>query len=154
MNDIMFDTNAFDKILDGTLSIDLIKDSLSLGYGYFITHIQTDEVSDIPDDKKDKRAKMVLYLSVVAPSLIPTESVVLDYSRASFSKLGDGVIYEQLLNESKNNIKDAIIGETAIINDHTLVTEDDDFKSKVESLGGTALKVEEFKEKLTQELTK
>ena len=149
---IMFDTNAFDRLLEGAIPLELIQKSLSLGYRYFITHIQTDEVSDIPDEKKEKRHKMVLFLSAVAPSLIPTESTALDVSRWGFAKLGDAKLYKELLNESKNNVKDALIGETAIKNNFILVTENNEFKSKVEKLGGTALKVNEFNEKLTKEL--
>lgn len=152
MTKIMFDTNAFDKILDGTISIDLIKKSLSLCYEYHITPIQVEELSNIPDSKKDKRAIILLFLSDIAPRLIPTESAVYDVSRFNFAKMGDGILYEKLLNKSRNNIKDALIGETAIKNDIILITEDDDFKSKIKKLGGTALKVNEFKDMINDEL--
>ncbi len=148
---IMFDTNSFDKILSGDIPIELIKKSISLGYRYFITHIQTDEVSNIPDNKKDKRAKLVLFLSAVAPSLIPTESFVLGYTRWGYGKLGTAGYYEKLLNENKTNIRDAIIGDTAIKNGFIIVTEDNKFINKIEVLGGTAITSEDFISKLEKD---
>jgi len=148
IKNVMFDTNSFDKILTGEMPIELIKQSISLGYRYFITHIQTDELSNIPDNKKDKRAKLVLFLSAVAPSLIPTESFVLGYTRLGYGKLGTAGYYEKLLNENKTNIKDAIIGDTAIKNGFVIVTEDREFTKKIKSLGGTAITPQDFTAKL------
>jgi rRNA-processing protein FCF1 len=148
---IMFDTNSFDKILSGEVNINAIKKSINLGYRYFITHIQTDELSNIPDNKKDKRAKLVLFLSAVAPSLIPTESFVLGYTRLGYGKLGTPGYYEKLLNEKKTNIKDAIIGDTAIKNKFIIVTEDKGFTKKINSLGGIAITPKEFTDKLEKE---
>jgi predicted nucleic acid-binding protein len=148
---LMFDTNSFDKILSGEIPIELIRNSINLGYRYFITHIQTDELSNIPDNKKDKRAKLVLFLSAVAPSLIPTESFVLGYTRLGYGKLGTAGYYEKLLNESKTNIKDAIIGDTAIKNGFIIVTEDNKFIKKIESLGGNAITPKDFTDSLQNE---
>lgn len=152
IRNIVFDTNTFDEILAGEMPLDLIKKSISLGYRYFITHIQTDELSNIPDNKKDKRAKLVLFLSSVSPSLIPTESFVLGYSRLGFAKLGTPGFYEKLLNENKTNIKDSIIGDTAIKNNFILVTEDDKFFKKIKELGGNAITTLEFIKKIKEEL--
>lgn len=149
---VMFDTNSFDKILDGLLPVSLIKNSLVKGYRYFVTHIQTDELSNTPDQKKDKRANLVLFLSTVSPSLIPTESFILGYSRLNFSKLGTAGFYEQLLNESKTNIKDSIIGDTAIKNQFLLITEDKRFAKKVKSLGGDAINLDSFRKLLETEV--
>jgi len=148
---IIFDTNSFDKILTGEIPLDLIKRSINKGYRYFVTHIQIDELSNTPDTKKDKRAQLILFLSAVAPSLIPSESFVLGYSRLGFAKLGTAGYYEKLLNENKTNIKDAIIGETAIKNNFILITEDKNFIKKMESLGGIILTPENYTKKLRGE---
>ena len=148
---VMFDTNSFDKILTGEIPLDLIKRSINKGYRYFVTHIQIDELSNTPDTKKDKRAQLILFLSAVAPSLIPSESFVLGYSRLGFAKLGTAGYYEKLLNENKTNIKDAIIGETAIKNNFILITEDKNFIKKMESLGGIILTPENYTKKLRGE---
>ena len=147
---VMFDTNSFDKILSGDIPLELIKKSISLGYRYFITHIQTDELSNTPDNKKDKRAKLVLFLSAVAPSLIPTESFVLGYSRIGYSRLGTAGYYEKLLNKNKTNIRDSIIGDTAIKNGFIIVTEDKEFIEKIRSVGGTAIIPKDFADKLQE----
>jgi len=167
MKKIMFDTNSFDKILTGEIPIELIKKSVSLGCKYFITHIQTDELSRVPDTKKWKREKLVLFLTIVSPSLIPTESFVLGYSKLGFAKFPSTEIYlnlsnptqikekkahyETLLNKTRSNVKDAIIGETAIKNGFTLVTEDARFINKVDSLGGIAITPKNFTDKLRKE---
>ncbi len=140
----MFDTNVFDKILGGQIPISEIQRSIDLGYKYFITHIQTDELSNIPDNKKEKRAKLILFLSIVAPSLIPTESFVLGYTRSGFGKKGTAGYYEKLLNDKKTNVKDAIIAETAIKNGFTIITEDKHFIKKIKSLGGLVVDSKEF----------
>lgn len=145
---IMFDTNSFDKILSGVIPIESIKKSISLGYRYFITHIQTDELSNIPDNKKEKRTKLVLFLSIVAPSLIPTESFVLGHSRFGYAKLGTAGYYEKLLNEGKTNIKDAIIGDTAIKNGFIIITGDKKFTKKINELGGAVVTPKEFTNKI------
>ena len=151
---IMFDTNSFDKILSGEIPLDLIKKSISLGYRYFITHIQIDELSDIPDSKKEKRTKLLLFLSTVAPSLIPTESFVLGFSRLGYAKLGTAGYYEKLLNQNKTNIKDAILGETAIKNNFIFITDDKDLLRKVNVLRGIALPPLDFVDRLQKDRTK
>ena len=83
--------------------------------------------------------------------MIPTESFVLGYTRLGYGKLGTAGYYEKLLNEKKTNIKDSIIGDTAIKNKFIIVTEDKGFTKKVKVLGGVTITPKEFTEKLEKE---
>lgn len=148
---VMFDSNAFDKILDGSLKIDDLEKSKN-EFDYYITHIQTDELSNVPDSKKDKRQTLVLYLANIRPRLIPTSCAVWDNSKWGFSKWGGGKYYEKLVNDFKNNINDAIIGDTAISEDLILVTNDNRLKNKVIELGGKAKTVSEFLEMIKEDV--
>ena len=152
MEKIMFDTNVFDEILEGNLDLKLIKDSIKVDYEYFITHIQIEELSNIPDSKKEKRRILAIFLNDIRPRLIPTESTVLGHSRFGLAKLGNADFYKLILNQNKDNVKDALIGETAIKQEITLITEDEELKSKVENLGGTVLKVKELQNKIVKDL--
>ena len=143
MRGIMFDSNAFDKILDGTIKIEDLEKSKEI-FDYYITHIQTDELSNVPDSKKEKRNRFTLFLLHLAPRIIPTSCTILGHSRLNYCCLGKAEYYNQLLNESKNNINDSIIGETAIKNNLVIVTEDEKFKKKIIDIGGEAKTVSEF----------
>lgn len=143
---VMFDSNVFDAIIDGKISLDLIQKSKERGFEYFITHVQTDEIADIPDSKKDKRKLMILFLTSVKPGVIPTETFVLDHSRLDFGKLGDAKVYKKLVKNDNSNMNDALIGETAIKNNYILVTDDIELRNKVNSLGGKAKSIQDFTE--------
>lgn len=76
---------------------------------------------------------------------IPTESFVLDLSRLDGEAKLDGTTYfEALQNGNLKHIEDALIGETAIVNDLTLVSNDENFRSKVQRLGGKAVTFNKF----------
>ncbi len=152
MTDIMFDTNAYDEILKGTITLKKLEKSIELGFRYFITNIQIDELSNIPDARIEKRKSLVLFLVTLKQSVIPIESFVFGYARFGLVKLGNGEVYNKLLNESKNNVKDAIIGETAFLNNCILITEDIEFKNKIILLGGKSLSVKELDTMITKKL--
>ena len=76
---------------------------------------------------------------------IPTENFVLDVSRLDGgAKLGGTTYFEALQNGNLKHIEDALIGETAIVNNLTLVSNDKNFRNKVNELGGKALSFNEF----------
>lgn len=76
---------------------------------------------------------------------IPTESFVLDVSRLDGEAKLDGTTYfEALKNGNLKHIEDALIGETAIVNNLVLVSNDNSFKNKVQALGGKTLNFSEF----------
>jgi predicted nucleic acid-binding protein len=143
MNELMFDTNIFNKILDGKIEPSKLNDKIC-----YVTHVQFDEIQATKD--KDRRLKLEEVFSRVLSELLPTESFILDVSRLDEARLGAGVTYEQLfqrlneLNKSKpNNVQDALIGETALNNGITLVTEDLDLIKVITEFGGSACKLQE-----------
>lgn len=75
---------------------------------------------------------------------IPTENFVLDVSRLDEAKLDGTTYFEALKNGNNIHIEDALIGETAIVNGLTLVSNDGKFRNKVLRLGGNAISFKEF----------
>ena len=140
---IILDSNLFDDIVTGNLKID---ENIKKKAEFYITHIQVDEINKCSDE--EKRAKLFLFMGKASPVIIPTASFILGKSRLGEARLGDGIIFEEL---KKGNIKhtdDALIGETAIKDNLILVTQDVTLKNKVNSQGGKAIDLLEFKELL------
>lgn len=142
---LIFDSNIYDLIANGSLSINLISGKKE-GFEFYITHVQTDEINKCSDE--DKRARLFLFITKLSPIVIPTESFILDKSRLGEARLGDAKILEQIRKENLKHTGDALIGETAIKNNLILITEDIRLKNKVISLHGKAINLEEFKESL------
>ena len=135
---IMFDSNIFDKL---PTFIDQIKSSTTI-YEYYITTIQVEELCDIPDI--EKRKTNILMLADLRAKLIPNSVCVLGHSRLGYSRLGEGDVYNLIINENKSNIKDAIIADTAVKEGCTLITEDKRFYNKMKSNGFAVLKFDDF----------
>jgi predicted nucleic acid-binding protein len=140
----MFDTNVFNRILDG--SIDLGKLSSKVCYA---THVQLDEIQATKNS--ERRLQLVNTFSQVLSEQIPTQSFVLNVSRLDEAKLSDGVTYNQLLyrlnqlNKAKtNNNQDALIAETALSNSLTLVTEDHDLSQVITEFGGVVCNLKDI----------
>ena len=142
---VIFDSNIYDLIADGSLNINLLSEKKE-DFEFYITHIQIDEINKCPDE--DKRARLFLFKSKLSPIVIPTESIILGTSRLGEARFGDGKILEKIRKENLNHTQDALIGETAIKNNLLLVTEDNQLKKKAISLNGKAINLEEFKESL------
>ena len=165
----MFDTNVFNRILDGALSIDKLSNHVVV----YATHIQRDELSNTKEPGRREALRRV-FVDVVGHS-IPTDSAVSGISRAGGCRIGgDRVVptasavygvsrygearygpnddlYSALrmtLNEvnggKPNNAQDALIAETAIKQEFTLVTDDLDLAKVTKSYGGHCLSVAEL----------
>lgn len=148
---LILDTQIYDKIIDENLDLNLLKKSLK-NIDYHITHIQSDELSRCP--KGDKREKLLLIKSVLRPIVIETESFVLsgegkEFSKLGFARLGDGKILEKLRKGNVKYTNDALIGETAIKNNLTLVTIDFKLAKKVKSEKGSVISFDEFVKKIS-----
>lgn len=141
---IIFDSNIFDKLIIGELSNNEIEDSKINGFEYFITHVQTDEISKCSDE--EKRKKLTLFFVVLKPTVVGTESFVIGTSRLGFAKLSDGQTFEKLRKGNLKYTNDALIGEVALKNDLVLVSEDKQLRNKVNSESGKAISFKEFKE--------
>jgi predicted nucleic acid-binding protein len=143
----MFDTNIFDKILK-------IPNLLTDKHEYFITHIQNDELDAAPPEIKKKWLNV---FQIIPHQLIPTETAIIDVSRIGMAKIGHGELYNLILSElgkkkpcaSKNNRKDALIGETAIKNEIILVTEDRALRDSVKRHGGRVMSFDIFQKVIT-----
>jgi len=156
----MFDTNIFNKLLDENFDLSQLDDQGN----FFTTHIQQDEMDAAPKaDRKEKLREIFKevssqntdpnsYIPKVGDHNFRTNSCVSDISRVNAAKLGDGITYLKLLslldadkpNQHDNNIKDALIGETALKSGLTLVTNDDSLLTRIKELGGNAITFGEF----------
>jgi|GEM_PF-838041 len=145
---IMMDTNIFNKIAEGILDVELLEKAKTKGYIFYITHIQSDEISSCKEE--EKRKKLVLFMAKISPKLINTESLVWGKSRWGFSKWGKGELFEKLKEGSDNpkRYNDYIIAETAIKNDFVLLTEDDKLRSEIHRFCGRAISKEDFLENI------
>lgn len=128
MTKYIFDTNIFNRLVDGSfLLTELPPDAQVVA-----THIQIDELNNTSD--AERRARLFLIFAETVPTLVPTESFVLDISRLGHAKIGkEESLAQQIrndldnLNKGKpNNIQDALIAEVAAVNNYTLVTADYD----------------------------
>ena len=170
----MFDTNVFNRILDGELRIAEIADRMKA----YTTHIQRDEISNTKND--ERRTALLKTFEEVIFGSEPTESFVVGTSRIGEARLGGGQsvptssavwgvsrwgkanwgrednLYSTIkaeldqLNRSKpNNIQDALIAETSIKNNLVLITTDSDLSTVTKRYGGTCLSVEELWKRCT-----
>lgn len=140
MPSYMFDTNIFNRILDGLVEITKFHKNAR----FYATHVQLDELRATSNAKR--RGELItVFEEIAGNNKIPTESFVLDVSRLDEAKLEDDEndLYSKIkakldrLNKNKpNNIQDALIAETAIKNHITLVTEDSDLLTITSSFGG------------------
>ncbi|MCC4227416.1 type II toxin-antitoxin system VapC family toxin [Zunongwangia profunda] len=116
---LILDSNVFDDLLTGKLEIAVFEKE---DFELFITHIQVDEINECPN--KEKRAKLLNFMIELRPEKIPTESFVVGTSRIGSAKIGDGNLIERLRTGNLKKTNDALIGETAIKNNLTLITND------------------------------
>src|SRR5687768_2403739 len=121
------DTNIFNKLVDGKL----LPNDLPSDREFIATHLQIDEINNIKDKNKERRAQLSIMFATIAPTLVPTESFFIGVSRIGQGKLGDGDSFEAIkkdldtLNSKKpNNVQDALIAEVAYVNNFTLLTSD------------------------------
>jgi predicted nucleic acid-binding protein len=146
----MFDTNVFGKILRMQVPHNLLTDK----HEYFVTHIQNDELNAAP---QEIRKRLLTVFQVIPQQSIPTETAIFDISRFDMAKLGDAELYTLILREldikkslaHENNIKDALIGETAIKNKIVLVTNDKALLDSVKGHAGTVMTFDAFQKAIT-----
>lgn len=161
----MFDTRAFNLMLDGSVPVEVLKGRVSA----HATHIQRDEINNTRDP--ERRAALLEVFNDIVTETVPTGSLVVGVSRVGAARLGgDRVVptasavwdvsrwdkaswgasdnlYSTLkgdldkLNKSKrNNVQDALIGETAIKGRYILVTDDADLIAVTSKHGGRCLR--------------
>lgn len=168
MRSFMFDTNVFNHVLDGMAEL-----SGFVGRAkFYATHIQIDELKNTSNDARKvallKVFEEITNIRVPTESFIlgssqlgeaklggeqpiTTESAVWGVSKWGRCKwAASDNLYKPIksdldrLNGSKpNNNKDALIAETSIKNDFTLVTHDRDLFWITTTFGGSACNVHE-----------
>lgn len=148
IQELNFSPNQYFLALRKLKQAGMIEKSKKHCINYYITHIQSNELINIPDEKKEIRQNLILILTKLSPELIPTESFILGKSKLGFAKLSDENYYEKLLNESKNNVNDAIIGDTALKNNLIQVSNNKRLRNKILSFNGRVMTITEFGEYL------
>lgn len=140
----MFDTNIFNKMLDGRIDVLKIKKKICKA-----THIQFDEIQATKNGHR--RAQLEIVFNEIITVQIPTESLVLGVSRLGMAKLSDGDLYKKLLvrlnalnNSKSNNIQDVLIAETSINNKYILVTDDRNLAQVTTDFGGKVCNLHEI----------
>lgn len=145
----IFDTNIFDDMVNEKLKVsDIVKYKNYKKVEIYVTHIQIDEINKCSDE--DKRARLSIFMVKIRPILIPTSSCAFDVSRFDESKFGDGIIFNKIKKGNINQVEDALIGETAIKEGIVLVTNDKGLKNIVIKLGGNAISLDDFIERLKE----
>ncbi len=141
MSGYIFDTNIFNRILDGQFDLNSISGEVKL----FATHIELDEIRNTRNC--ERRSQLLSVFEAIDSKKIPTESAVWDVSNWDEAKWTvDDNLYEPIVkaldakNGGKgNNVQDALIAETAIRNNLTLVTEDGDLAIIARGNGGNVI---------------
>ena len=138
---VMFDTNAFDKACADSWLIKRHLDKFSI----FVTSVQIEELSNIPDERKTVRLDNFLTLCDLRPCLIPT---VFTFDRIDFAHFSFETepLYDYLIKENKSNLHDALIGATAYHEGCILITDDKDLSKRMKQADDSmVMSYEEFK---------
>jgi hypothetical protein len=144
MDGYMLDTKAFNGLVDGGISPELRGATARL----YATHIQLDELNNTCS--VDRRAVLLHMFEAIGPKQIPTETALWDVSKWGEAKWSVGGDYDRIfarldaLKRKPNNQHDALIAETAIKNDLTLVTNDRHMAQVCREFLGRVITLEEF----------
>lgn len=165
----MFDTNVFNRILDGVISLQTLAGRVVA----YATHVQRDEINNTKNP--GRRAALAQVFSDVVGASLPTESAVVGVSRLGEAKLSgermvptDSAVYgvsryglakyssednlysalkeslDRLNRQKANNMHDALIAETSIKGGHVLVTDDTDLATVTKRYGAQCISVSEL----------
>lgn len=137
---VIFDSNVFDDIIAGRLDVSvLIRKRVKI----YIIHIQKDELAACRNEQR--RTQLLQCMASIGVHTLPTESFCIGVSRIGEARISDGSdLIRKLEGGNPVHIQDALIGETAIKNALTVITNDDRFKKRIAAQGGQALTTEEF----------
>ena len=142
MDKILIDNNSVDFILENEETF--IKATKK--YSFYICTSVVEELANIPDTKQNKRVSLFISLCKFGATFINDSCFVLGYARFGVSNLGEGKVYKEILNESKNNVRDSIIADTAVTNQCILLTNDSNLYKKMKKLNYQVMNFTEFKE--------
>jgi predicted nucleic acid-binding protein len=147
MTAYMLDTNAFDRLLDGQVSFDTIR-----GLHLVATHVQLDELRAAEKKQPERAAKLLSTFEEIDPTMDSTASAFWDVSNWDQSSWEDGVADRMLARlrqldadarkkhrDPKNQIRDVLVGHTAIKINATLISCDPQLRQLVSEFGGRAV---------------
>ncbi len=142
----MFDSNAFDKLMEIGGSIDFWNQSSSK-YTYYITHIQVEELASIPDDKKEKRIANFIQLTMMRAVFLPAPAIcgLAICGCATLAGKEDSETFEELGNGSKSHKKDDVIGTVAKREECTVITNDIKFRGRLKNNDVSTMTFEEWR---------
>jgi predicted nucleic acid-binding protein len=126
------DTNVFDRIVEADESLERVQRLVAAGLiEIVVTHVQDDELAEIPDEGKRERIARVPRVQE------PTSEFIVGYSRIGMARIGTGASLEPLRAGNWNKYtKDALIAATAAWDGVTLVSEERRLRNRVrEELG-------------------
>jgi hypothetical protein len=146
----ILDTKVFNAVVDGELELSAFR-----GRTVYVAHTQLDELENTPNLER-RRALLEVFKSIDAQEL-PTASMVWGVSRWSKSSWSEGDLFRKLHDAvcaadasrkkkvgAENQIRDALLGETAIHRDVFLVTDDSGLREAVLAYGGKVVSLAEF----------
>ena len=143
MKKIMLDCNAFDDLV---FYIDLLISKLD-SYEYYIINVVEGELNKISDiAKRDRLLEMMNLLNIKFSYTSPAIYGTVKYGMAKYG--GDKTAYERILKKTKSNIKDALIGSSAVKENCIVITNDGEFQRKMKNNGYQVLSTKDFIEQL------
>ena len=126
----MLDSNAYDPIID---DLDLwrltIETCQSGRIELLLTHVQYDELCDIPQEERRNRAASIPFV------VTPTYGLLLGTSKVGLARFGEPDKVEAIRNQSDRHSRDALIAATAQHEGATLVTNDDRLTRRARQVG-------------------
>lgn len=134
----MFDTNAFNRVLDSGLDPSFLTRRGPL----FVTHIQINELQ--ATTRPERRDQLLKCFASIEQEKIPTAAGVWGVSEWGGAEWGsaEGTYDAMLANLNgmnggkKNNAQDILIAVTALKHGFTLVTDDNDLAIVLREVGG------------------
>jgi predicted nucleic acid-binding protein len=149
MTAYMLDTNVFNELLDGHVSIDAFRVRRLVA-----THVQLDELRATKNSKR--AADLLSTFKEIAPRMGSTASAVWDVSNSDQSTWSaEDSVFENMLarlhqlnadsckthRDPKNPTRDVLIAHTAININATLISDDAQLRELVSEFGGRAISV-------------
>lgn len=145
----MLDTMIFDLIVGDLAFAKTVRDAALNGSITIVsTHIQEDQIADIPDDEKREA------ISRIPRTVVATTGFALDVSRLGMAEFADddtSATLERMGQRHLKNTKDALIAASASDKADAIVTEDKTLRHRIrqEGLNVPLLTFEEFRRQVS-----
>jgi predicted nucleic acid-binding protein len=135
----MLDSNAYDPIVDDPALWELTVETCRSGrIELLLTHVQYDELCEIPQEERRNRAASIPFV------IVATYGMILDTSKVGLTRLGEPDKVEAIRNNSHKHSRDALVAATAQHEGATLVTGDRRLSHRARQVGVEVWSPEEF----------